>query len=151
MWMTVKECLEQVAHFDDTHELATKLREMADAAEPADAYFLREAAMNMEGMADLMRSMAGRLQQTASTPNAALPTAPSAVAQPATVAADPGPLLDLPRVLERIGVGRSKWLALIKDGKAPQPVKVGRRTLWPESEIATWLADSVARRGPAKD
>jgi predicted DNA-binding transcriptional regulator AlpA len=49
----------------------------------------------------------------------------------------------LPSVLQTVGLGRTAWLDLVKAGKAPQPVKIGRATLWRMSEIQSWIAERV--------
>ena len=49
------------------------------------------------------------------------------------------PLLSLPEVLSVIGIARSTWLAGIAAGKFPPPIKCGRRSFWPQSEIAEFI------------
>jgi prophage regulatory protein len=57
---------------------------------------------------------------------------------------DPSPrLIRLPVCLELVGLGRSAWLDLVREGKAPKPVKIGRATLWLESEVCQFIADRV--------
>jgi len=41
---------ERIELFDDTNELANGLREIAPSLDPAQAYFLREAAENLSGL-----------------------------------------------------------------------------------------------------
>lgn len=155
MWLTVRQCLDQLAEFDDTHELAMRLRDIADTSEPGDAYFLREAATNMEGMASLMRSMAGRLQQGTpqQTQAAVLPAAKSRLDNskvspmgPIPAATSAGQLLDLPRVLNMAGVGRTKWIEDVKAGRAPQPVRMGKRTFWLQTDVEAWIENFITRR-----
>lgn len=44
--------------------------------------------------------------------------------------------LRLPQVLERIPVSRSTWLAGVKKGIFPQPIKLSARvTVWAEEDI----------------
>jgi predicted DNA-binding transcriptional regulator AlpA len=46
-------------------------------------------------------------------------------------------LLRLPKVLEKFPVSKSTWWAGVKDGKFPQPVKLGstRCTAWRSEDI----------------
>jgi len=44
-------------------------------------------------------------------------------------------LLPLSRVLDVIPVSRSTWLAGVKSGTFPQPVRLGRRVAWRASDI----------------
>lgn len=67
------------------------------------------------------------------------PTAATAHAAAGT----PEQLLRLPATLARVGLGRSAWLELVKAGRAPQPVKIGRASAWPSSEVAEWIAQRV--------
>lgn len=58
-------------------------------------------------------------------------------------------LLRLPAVLDRVALGRTAFLDLVREGKAPQPVKIGRATAWVESELSAWLHERIrASRGP---
>ena len=52
-------------------------------------------------------------------------------------------LVRLPAVLQTVQGGRTWWLDLVKAGKAPQPVKIGRATFWQSSQIQIWIADRV--------
>ena len=64
---------------------------------------------------------------------------------------DPGRLLRLPSVLALVGLGRSAWLDLVQRGKAPKPVKIGRASLWVESECRGFIAERIREsRGGAK-
>ena len=45
-------------------------------------------------------------------------------------------LLRLSEVLQRVPVSKSTWYALVRSGKAPQPVRLGERiAAWDEEEI----------------
>ena len=56
-------------------------------------------------------------------------------------------LLRLPQVLELIPVGRSTWWLGVKEGRFPQPVKLGpRTTAWRESEILPLMEKSWNER-----
>lgn len=46
--------------------------------------------------------------------------------------------LKLPDVLDRVGVSRTTVYDLIKAGKFPEPLRVGRSTLWPDYKIREW-------------
>lgn len=64
--MTIEECLSTYTQFDDSLELAERLDEMAQDADPQTRYTLKEAAQNLEGMHHLIRSMAHRIQELTS-------------------------------------------------------------------------------------
>ena len=38
-----------------------------------------------------------------------------------------------------MSVSRTHWLNEVRNGKAPPPVKIGCRTLWPVDELRAWL------------
>lgn len=46
------------------------------------------------------------------------------------------PMLDLPKVSAAFGVGRSQTYKFIENKLLTRPVKVSKRSLWPEPEIA---------------
>lgn len=49
-------------------------------------------------------------------------------------------LLRLPQVLQLLPIGRSSWLAGVKDGKYPQPVKLGpATTCWRACDILNFI------------
>ena len=52
-------------------------------------------------------------------------------------------LMRLPAVLQTVQGGRTWWLELVKAGKAPASVKIGRATFWQASELQNWIADRV--------
>ena len=58
-------------------------------------------------------------------------------------------LLRLPATLDRVSLGRTAWLDLVRDRKAPAPIKLGRASAWVESEIDAWLRDRIrlSRKG----
>jgi predicted DNA-binding transcriptional regulator AlpA len=58
-------------------------------------------------------------------------------------------LLPLAEVLRRIPLSRSYWYECIASGEAPAPVKIGKRSLWLESEIGQWVDGLAARRDAA--
>lgn len=49
------------------------------------------------------------------------------------------PWVRLPTVLSVSSLGKTTFYELIKEGKAPAPTKVGRASLWRQSDIAKWL------------
>lgn len=47
------------------------------------------------------------------------------------------------------GVPRSTWYALMTNGMAPKPVKLGPRSVaWIEGELEVWMRELEIRRGP---
>lgn len=59
-------------------------------------------------------------------------------------------LLRLPDVLARTGLSRSAVYAQIAAGDFPKPVKITHRNAaWPESEVAGWINERIARREAA--
>lgn len=52
-------------------------------------------------------------------------------------------LIRLPAVLERVGLGRTAVLDRVKAGSFPSPVKIGRATMWSESEVSAWVVAQV--------
>lgn len=52
-------------------------------------------------------------------------------------------LVRLPQCLEAVTLGRTAWLDLVKSGKAPQPVKIGRATFWVWSEVQRFIAERI--------
>lgn len=67
----------------------------------------------------------------------------------ATQAADPGRLIRLPATLALVGLGRSAWLDLVHKGRAPRPVKIGRASLWVETEVHAFISERIreSRKG----
>lgn len=57
--------------------------------------------------------------------------------------ADPGRLIRLPSALGLVGLGRSAWLDLVHRREAPQPVKIGRASLWVEAEVRAFIAARI--------
>lgn len=56
-------------------------------------------------------------------------------------------------VMDAIGVGRSSIYALMQernpDLRFPQPVKIGHRSRWRESEVRAWMQRQVERSANA--
>jgi predicted DNA-binding transcriptional regulator AlpA len=60
-------------------------------------------------------------------------------------------LLRLPQILDLTGVGRTTWLTLVSRGEVGRPIKVGRASVWPESEIQAFIRERIkASREGAK-
>ena len=57
--------------------------------------------------------------------------------------AAPDRLIRLPATLEVVGLGRSAWLDLVREKRAPQPVKIGRATLWVAAEVQQFVRDRI--------
>ncbi len=55
-------------------------------------------------------------------------------------------LLRLPEVMTRVGVRRSTLYREMERGTFPRPRKIGRASVWPESEVEAWI-DSLSERG----
>jgi prophage regulatory protein len=59
-----------------------------------------------------------------------------------------GPLLRLPSVTAQTGLSKSEIYRRIKDGKFPQPIKLGARAVaWPTAQIEAWVNDLVGKSG----
>ncbi|WP_257825123.1 AlpA family phage regulatory protein [Rhizobacter sp. J219] len=61
-----------------------------------------------------------------------------------------GVLLRLPAVSARVGMRRTKIYGLIKDGKFPSPVKIGKASAWVDEEITQWIVNLQLEREAAK-
>jgi len=46
-----------------------------------------------------------------------------------------------------LDLGPSTWYALVADGKAPSPIKIGRSCFWLESDIAAFIDRAKQKRG----
>lgn len=55
-------------------------------------------------------------------------------------------LLTRKEVERRVGLSCTSIYAGIAAGTFPKPVKVGKRSLWVETEIDQWIADRIAER-----
>lgn len=62
----------------------------------------------------------------------------------------PERLIRLPIVLGMVGLGRTAVLDRVKAGAFPAPVKVGRATLWRESEVSGWVVAQVRQSREAR-
>ena len=77
---------------------------------------------------------------------------PSATQPPEAVGSAPTPdrLIRLPVTLSLVGLGRSAWLDLVREKRAPAPIKIGRATLWVEAEVRRFIAERVRQSRGAK-
>ena len=64
---------------------------------------------------------------------------------------EPVALLRLPQVLARTGYSRSGWYKAIAEGRAPQPVKRGRASLWRSDAIAALIERESMGQGMVQD
>ncbi|TMU20378.1 AlpA family transcriptional regulator [Halomonas sp. ATBC28] len=56
-------------------------------------------------------------------------------------------LIRIKDVMDRTGLARSTVYKYINLGQFPQPIKLGTRAVaWVESEIETWICESIERR-----
>ncbi len=52
-------------------------------------------------------------------------------------------LVRLPECLQAVSLGRTAWLDLVKEGAAPQPIRIGRASCWVWSEVQAFIADRI--------
>lgn len=64
--------------------------------------------------------------------------------------ATPERLIRLPIVLGMVGLGRTAVLDRVKAGTFPASIKVGRATLWRESEVSGWVVAQVRQSREAR-
>jgi predicted DNA-binding transcriptional regulator AlpA len=60
-------------------------------------------------------------------------------------------LLRLPQVLERTGYSRSGWYKAIAEGRAPEPIKRGRSSLWRSDLIDALIQRESMGQGMGRD
>ncbi|SFQ30931.1 prophage regulatory protein [Roseivivax halotolerans] len=60
--------------------------------------------------------------------------------------ASPERLLKMPEVTHMTGFARSQVYAMISTGAFPRPIKLGRCSRWPESEVLSWIEDRKCER-----
>jgi prophage regulatory protein len=59
-------------------------------------------------------------------------------------------LLRLPAVLQKVGLGRSRWYDEVRTGNAPGPVRLSERAVaWREDEIDEWIDSRPRARTPS--
>ena len=57
--------------------------------------------------------------------------------------AQPERLLPMRAVRDQVALHPATVYAMMKDGTFPKPVKLGRRSLWIESEVQAWIAERI--------
>ncbi|HJR10040.1 MAG TPA: AlpA family phage regulatory protein [Rhodanobacteraceae bacterium] len=57
--------------------------------------------------------------------------------------AQPERLLPMRAVRDQVALHPATVYAMVKDGTFPKPVKLGRRSLWIESEVQAWIAERI--------
>jgi prophage regulatory protein len=50
----------------------------------------------------------------------------------------------LPEVIKAVGLCKPTIYAKISDGEFPKPIKLGRVSVWLQSEISGWIDERVA-------
>lgn len=55
-------------------------------------------------------------------------------------------LLTFAQVSAKVALGRTSIYAGIATGTFPAPVKIGKRSLWVESEVDKWIVARIAER-----
>jgi len=55
----------------------------------------------------------------------------------------------LSATLRATGASKPVWYRLIREGKAPAPIKIGRSSRWSRMEVQRWISDRKAERGVA--
>lgn len=58
--------------------------------------------------------------------------------------AAPERLLPMRAVRDQVALHPATIYGMIKDGEFPKPIKMGRRSLWIESEIQAWIQARIA-------
>lgn len=51
----------------------------------------------------------------------------------------------LPQIQSRVPFGKAHIYALIRDGKFPSPIKIGRASFWDSSAIDDWIKEHIKR------
>lgn len=52
-------------------------------------------------------------------------------------------LLRLTEVVSRVGLGKTTIYKMIGSGEFPEPVKIGKASRWPSSEITKWMERGI--------
>jgi len=72
----------------------------------------------------------------------------TAPALSATSSTTPKRFLRLPEAMKKCGVGRAWIYSAMNEGKFPQSIKLGERSIgWLESELDAWIDGRIASRG----
>ncbi len=59
-------------------------------------------------------------------------------------------LLTYDEVGRRLGLGRTALWALVRDGKFPEPLRIGRARRWRECDVDRWIADLASEKARDK-
>lgn len=59
---------------------------------------------------------------------------------------EPIRFIKLSRVLDRVGVGKTKFYEMVNNGEFPKPVKHSAGQRWVESEVVAWQQARMAER-----
>jgi prophage regulatory protein len=54
-------------------------------------------------------------------------------------------LIRMAQVIEQTGMSRSGIYELIDEGEFPRQIKVGRVSLWSESDVQSWILEQIQR------
>ena len=54
-------------------------------------------------------------------------------------------LVPLRQLESIVGFRKSKIYQLIESGEFPPPIKIGRSSRWPSSEISVWVQETIQR------
>ncbi|AOF01649.1 transcriptional regulator [Serratia surfactantfaciens] len=54
------------------------------------------------------------------------------------------PLIDMTFITTYTGMSDKWFYKLIKDGKFPKPIKLGRSSRWLKSEVESWMYERIA-------
>ncbi len=55
-------------------------------------------------------------------------------------------LVDAPTAAAMVGVSERWWAELVRTGKAPAPVRLGRRALWSRTALEQWASGGCPER-----
>lgn len=55
------------------------------------------------------------------------------------------PLIDMDAITQYTGMTDKWFYRLIKDGKFPKPIKLGRSSRWYRSEVEAWLENCIKK------
>ena len=74
----------------------------------------------------------------------AVPLLVTEVGEPVRIAAgQPERLLPMRAVRDQVAIHPATVYSMVKDGAFPKPIKMGRRSLWVESEVQAWIAARI--------
>lgn len=73
------------------------------------------------------------------SPAAVPPQLPPPTAPPP----DPHRLVRLPEILHLLAIKKTKWWAMVKDGTAPAPVRLGHCTCWRYADVVALTVEGI--------